>query len=94
MRLITLKCTLAELNAPKINKGKVSSYTQGQTPQTPATPVSAEVLTLLLYMTKQVPDDKANRKHKERLQQKHTNATQRFFAERALLEEHNQSLLK
>ncbi|KAI4135222.1 MAG: hypothetical protein LQ347_000861 [Umbilicaria vellea] len=65
---------------------------QDQVPQTPATPLSAEGLTLLLNMIKQVPDNETNRQHKERLQQKHTNATQLSFAERALLQEHNRFL--
>jgi hypothetical protein len=43
-------------------------------------------------MIKQVPDDEINREHKERLQQKHTKATQLSFAERALLQEHNRFL--
>jgi hypothetical protein len=83
---------LAELTAPKINEQKVVSCVQDQIPQTPATPVSAEALVSLLDMIKQAPDDEENRAHKERLQQKHTNATQRSFAERTLLEEHNRFL--
>jgi hypothetical protein len=73
---------------------KFNSCTQDQVPQTPATPVSAEALTSLLNMIKQVPDDETNRKHKERLQQKLTNATQLSFAERALLQEHNRFLAR
>lgn len=68
--------------------------TQDQVPQTPATLVSAEDLTSLLNMIKQVPDNETNRQHKERLQQKHTNATQLSFAERALLQKHNQFLVQ
>jgi hypothetical protein len=76
----------AELYTLKTNEVTVSSCTQDQIPQTPATPVSAEALTSLLEMIKQVPDNETNRGHKERLQQKHTNATQLSFAERALLQ--------
>jgi DDE superfamily endonuclease len=83
---------LSELNAPRINEVRVGSFTQDRVPQTPATPVSAEALTSLLDMIKQVPDDETNREHKERLQQKHTKATQLSFAERALLQEHNRFL--
>ena len=83
---------LTELTTPKTNEVKVSSCTQDQIPQTPATPVSAEALTSLLDMIKQVPDDETNREHKERLQQRHTNATQLSFAEHALLQEHNRFL--
>ncbi|KAK3044655.1 hypothetical protein LTS18_000701, partial [Coniosporium uncinatum] len=39
-----------------------------------------------------LPNDCTNRQHKEKLQQKHTNATQLSFAERALLQEHNRFL--
>jgi hypothetical protein len=56
--------------------------------------VSAEALTSVLNMIKQVSDDETNRQHKERLQQKHTNATQLSFAERALLQEHNRFLAR
>jgi len=79
----------AEVTASRTNEVKVVSCTQDQVPQTP---VSAEALTSLLNMIKQVPDDETNRRHKERLQQKHTSATQLFFAERALLQEHNRFL--
>ena len=92
--LVIYRSPLAELTAPKTNQVKVGSYTQDQVPQTPATPVSAEALTSLLNMIKQVPDDEANRQHKERLQQKHTNATQLSFAERALLVEQNRFLAR
>ena len=85
---------LAELTAPKTNEVKIGSCTQDQVPQTPATPVSAEALTSLLNMIKQVPDDETNQQHKERLQQKLTNATQLSFAERALLQEHNRFLAR
>lgn len=83
---------LAEIYSPETNKAKVSSDTQDQIPQTPTTPMSAEALTSLLDMIKQVPDNEMHRGHKERLQQKHTNATQLSFAERALLREHNRFL--
>jgi hypothetical protein len=85
---------LAELTAPKSNEVMAVSCTQDQVPQTPVTPVSAEALTSLLNMIKQVPDDEMNRQHKERLQQKHANATRLSFAERAILQEHNGFLTK
>ena len=85
---------LADLIAPKTTEVKAGSCTQDQVPQTPATPVSAEALTSLLNMIKQVPYDETNRQHKERLQQKLTNATQLSFAERALLQEHNRFLAR
>jgi hypothetical protein len=85
---------LADLIAPKTTEVKVGSCTQDQVPQTPATPVSAEALTSLLNMIKQVPDNETNQQHKERLQQKLTNATQLSFAERALLQEHNRFLAR
>jgi hypothetical protein len=76
---------LSEVNTPGTTKVRVGSCTHNQVPQTPTTPVSAEALASLLDMIKQVPDDETNRQHKQRLQQKHTNATQLSFAERALL---------
>ena len=55
--------------------------------------MSAESLTLLLNMIKQVPDDgDTSRQHKERLQQKVTAAAQTFLATNALLEDRNQFL--
>jgi sRNA-binding protein len=54
--------------------------------------VSAEALTSLLDMIKQVPNDETSMRHKERLQQKHIKATQLSFAERTLLQEHNRFL--
>ncbi|OCK74364.1 hypothetical protein K432DRAFT_409922 [Lepidopterella palustris CBS 459.81] len=39
-----------------------------------------------------VPNNERNRERKQRLQQKHTSATQLSFAERALLQEHNRFL--
>lgn len=83
---------LTKLTAPKTNEVKVGSYTQDQVPQTPATPVSAEALTSLFNIIKQVPNDETNRQYKERLQQKLIDATQLSFAERALLQEHNRFL--
>lgn len=77
---------------------QVDEVREGGCPQyealpTPATPMSAESLTLLLNMIKQVPDDgETSRKHKERLHQKVTTAAQTFLAENALLENRNQFL--
>lgn len=59
---------------------------------TPVTPVSAEALTSLLNMIKQVPGDETSRQHKERLQKKVTTAAQTFLAKNALLEDRNQFL--
>ncbi|KAF2417700.1 hypothetical protein EJ08DRAFT_571392, partial [Tothia fuscella] len=59
---------------------------------TPVTPVSAEALTSLLDMIKQVPDDETSRQHKCRLQQKITNAAHTSFARNALLQDRNQFL--
>lgn len=58
---------LTELTAPKINELNLGSCTHDQVPQTLATPVSAEALASLVDMIKEVPDDEANRQHKERL---------------------------
>ena len=76
---------LAEITVLNTNEVNVDSYTQDEIPQMPATPVSAEALTSLLNMIKQVYDDETNRQHKKRLQQKHAKATQLSFAERTLL---------
>jgi len=83
---------LDELTAPKLNELQVEPNTRDQVPQTPATPVSAEALTSLLDIIKQVPDDEENREHKARLQQKHTNATRLLLAKYALLDEQNRFL--
>jgi hypothetical protein len=60
-----------------------------QVPQTPATPVSAESLASLLKLMAQIPDNEANRQFRQKLHQKHINATQLCFAERALLQTQN-----
>jgi hypothetical protein len=65
---------------------------QDQMPRTPLTPVSAEALAKLLNTIKQVPDDEASRSYKEKLQQKHIDATRRCIAERDLLQIQNQFL--
>ena len=59
---------------------------QDQMPRTPLTPVSADALAKLLNTIKQVPDDEASRSYKEKLQQKHVDATRRCIAERNLLQ--------
>jgi len=62
--------------------------------RTPVTPVSAEALSSLLNMIKQVPDDETSRPHKERLQQKVNNAAQISFAKSILQQDHIQFLIK
>jgi hypothetical protein len=59
---------------------------------TPVTPVSADALSSLLNIIKQVPDDETYRKHKEKLQQKVNNASQTFLAKNALLQARNLDL--
>lgn len=63
-----------------------------EVPPTPATPVTAESLSSLLDLMKRIPHDEANRAFHQKLQQKHINATQLCFAERALLQTQNQFL--
>lgn len=60
--------------------------------RTPLTPASPGALNLLLNEIKQVPDDKISRLHKQRLQQKVTNAAHLFLAKNALLEDRNRFL--
>jgi hypothetical protein len=80
----------AELIIPKADE--VESGPQYEALRTPATPVSAEALTSLLNLIKQVPNNETNRQHKERLQHKVNNAAQTFLAKNALLEDRNQFL--
>jgi glutamine synthetase type III len=56
------------------------------------TPVTAESLSSLLNLMKRIPDNEANRQLRQKLHQKHINATQLCFAERALMETQNQFL--
>lgn len=81
-----------ELIIPKADEVREGSCPQYEALPTPVTPVSAEALTSLLHMIKQVSDDETSRKHKERLQQKVTTAAQTFLAKIVLLEERNQFL--
>lgn len=81
-----------ELTIPKADEVREGCYPQYEALPTPATPVSAEALTSLLNIIKQVSDDETCRQHKERLQRKVTNAAQTFLAKNALLEDRNQFL--
>lgn len=81
-----------ELTIPKADEVREGSCPQYEALPTPVTPVSAEALTSLLNMIKQVSDDETSRQHKERLQQKVTTAAQTFLAKNALLEDRNQFL--
>lgn len=60
--------------------------------RTPLTPASPGALNLLLNKIEQVPDDEMSRPHKQRLQQKVTNAAHLFLAKNALLEDRNRFL--
>ena len=81
------------LTCPKVDEVREGHSPQYEALPTPATPKSAESLTLLLNMIKQVPDNgTTSRQHKERLQQKVTAAAQTFLATNALLEERNHFL--
>ena len=82
---------LHELTAPELNLREVGSCTH-EVPHTPVTPVSAEALTSLSNVIKQVPNDEANRQYKEKLQQKLINAARLCFAERAILQGQNEFL--
>ncbi|KAK0713308.1 hypothetical protein B0T26DRAFT_626908, partial [Lasiosphaeria miniovina] len=84
----------AELAVPKINE--MDSCAQDHVPQTPLTPVSAEAVTSLHNLIKQDAHmlDETSRQGLERHVQKLTNAAQLSFAERALLQEHNQFLFQ
>ena len=82
-----------ELTCPKVDEVREGCCPQYEALPTPATPMSAESLTLLLNMIKQVPDDgETSRQYKERLQQKVTAAAQTYLAKNALLEDRNQFL--
>ncbi|OCK75827.1 hypothetical protein K432DRAFT_408679 [Lepidopterella palustris CBS 459.81] len=82
---------LHQLTAPDLNVTEVGSCTH-EVPHTPATPVSAEALTSLSNVIKQIPNDEANRQYKDKLQQKLINAAQLCFAERATLQGQNEFL--
>jgi hypothetical protein len=85
----------AELTVPKTNEVKVGSCPPDQVPQTPVTPVSAEAVASLHNLIKQDAHtlDETSKQRLQRLIQKLTNAAQTSFAERALLQNHNQFLL-
>ena len=83
-----------EFTAPKADKAREGSYPQYEALSTPVTPVSAEALTSLLNMIKQVSDDETSREHKERLQQKVATAAEIYLAKNALLEDRNQFLTR
>lgn len=55
----------------------------------PATPVSGEALASLLNMIKYVSNNEARSQHKERLQQKLSNAAQTLLAKNSLLRDQN-----
>jgi hypothetical protein len=84
----------ATLTAPTANE--VASERPDQVPQTPMTPVSAEAVTSLHNLIKQDAHmlDEISKQRLQRHVQKLTNATQLSFAERALLQEHNQFLAR
>ena len=67
-------------------------YPQYEALRMPITPASPGALTRLLNIIKQVPDDEISRQHKQRLQQKVSNAAQLFLAKNALLEDRNRFL--
>ena len=69
-----------ELTIPQADKVRGGSCPQYEALPTPVTPVSAEALTSLPNMIKQVSDDETSRRHKERLQKKVTTAAQTFVA--------------
>ncbi|TVY89412.1 hypothetical protein LAWI1_G008442 [Lachnellula willkommii] len=85
---------LDQLTAPEVNVTEVGSCTHDAVPQTPATPVSAEALTRLWTAIGQLPDDEANRQHKEKLQRKLLDGGRLCFAKCALLEEQNRFLVE
>jgi hypothetical protein len=70
---------------PKADKVREVSCSQYEALPIPMTPMSAEALTSLLNMIKQISDDKTSRRHKERLQQKVTIAAQTFLAKMLFL---------
>lgn len=81
-----------EFTIPKVDEVREGSCPQYEALPMPVTPVSAEALTSLLNLIKQVSDDETSRQHKERLQQKVTSAAQTFLVKNALLEDRNQFL--
>jgi len=83
---------LRELTAPESNVTEAPSNTLNEVPITPVTPVSAEAFTSLSNAFKRLPNDEANRRHKEKLQQKLVKAAQRCFAECAILQGQNEFL--
>jgi hypothetical protein len=76
------------------NEVELEPYLHDEVPQTPATPVTAESLASLLNMMKRIPNNEANRQFRQKLHQKHINATQLSFAECALLQTQNQFLIE
>ena len=83
---------LDQLTAPEFNVTEVGSCTHDEVPQTPATPVSAEALTRIWTAISQLPNDDANRQHKQKLQEKLLEGGRLCFAKCALLEEQNRFL--
>jgi hypothetical protein len=83
---------LDQLTAPELNVTEVGSCTHEEVPQTPATPVSAEALTRIWTAIGQLPDDDANRQHKEKLQRKLLEGGRLCIAKCTLLEEQNRFL--
>ena len=87
-----------EVNAPTTTEVRVGCYPQDQLtiPQTPVTPASAEAVMSLHDLIKQdahILDD-TDKRHLYAYVQKLANAAQFSFAERALLQEHNQFLAR
>ena len=87
-----------EVNASTTNEVRGGCYPQDQLtiPQTPVTPASVEAVMSLHNLIKQdvhMLDDTSKRRLNKHIQ-KLTNAAQLSFAERALLQEHNQFLAK
>ena len=57
-------------------------------------PVSAEAMTSLLNMIKQISSDETSRRYEERLQQKIATTTQTFLAKNGFLENPNRTINK
>jgi hypothetical protein len=74
---------------------KTGSCIQDQIPQTPVTPKSAEAVASLHNLIQQdtMMLDGMNKQRLQKHLQKLTNAAQLSFAERALLQDHNQFLI-
>jgi len=86
---------ITEMTNPEVKEVREEQRPQYEALPTPATPMSAEALNLLLNVIHQVPDDsESSRQRKERLQYKIITAAQTSFAKNALLEDRNQFLTK